>query len=196
MIAITQYQQAIDYKLAFHCAPVIAGVKPANLITLKRTGAETTDNQIRWIKSALCTKGIYMFTLLEEPDRALILLYNRQQLWEWLNTPENKALLDKYKHTPSECPEMLLGQLKRRINESNGFPHEIGVFLGYPPGDVEDFIRNKGRHYSLSGYWKVYRNVEEAKKTFSVYDHVRSFFCQKVVDGENIYNIKYGGTAI
>ena len=31
-------------------------------------------------------------------------------------------------------------ELVRRLNRSEAFPHEIGLFLGYPPKDVAAFI--------------------------------------------------------
>ncbi len=36
------------------------------------------------------------------------------------------------------------------------FPHEIGLFLGYPPEDVCGYIRNKGKCQKCTGHWQVY----------------------------------------
>lgn len=44
------------------------------------------------------------------------------------------------------------------------FPHEVGLFLGYPPEDVEGFIENKARSCKITGYWKVYSDEEKAKR--------------------------------
>lgn len=49
---------------------------------------------------------------------------------------------------------------QKRLNTKN-FPHEIGIFLGYPLDDVIGFIEHKP--YYLVGDWKVYQNVNEAK---------------------------------
>ena len=53
------------------------------------------------------------------------------------------------------------------------FPHEIGIFLGYPLWDVEGFIANKGQNYKLCGYWKVYEDVSGAIDRFREYDTLR-----------------------
>lgn len=45
--------------------------------------------------------------------------------------------------------EQLLERLSGRISASEDFPHEIGLFLGYPVDDVTGFIQNKGRNYLL-----------------------------------------------
>ena len=41
--------------------------------------------------------------------------------------------------------ETLIIDLQKRLN-SNGFPHEIGLFLGYPMTDVLGFIEGR-KHF-------------------------------------------------
>ena len=36
------------------------------------------------------------------------------------------------------------------MNGKRGFPHEIGLVLGYPPVDVEGFIEKEGRDFTAS----------------------------------------------
>ena len=62
-----------------------------------------------------------------------------------------------------------MAQLQTRLREQGGFPHEIGLFLGYPLGDVAGFIRNRGKNCKCSGCWKVYCNELEAQKRFARY---------------------------
>ena len=47
------------------------------------------------------------------------------------------------------------------------FPHEIGVFLGYPLGDVEGFIANRGRNFTCCGCWKSYGDPDAARRHFA-----------------------------
>ena len=61
------------------------------------------------------------------------------------------------------CEKIIL-QLKKKFEKLNQFPHEIGIFLGYPIGDGS-FIENHGAIANVQSYWKVYCNEEEAKKT-------------------------------
>ena len=49
------------------------------------------------------------------------------------------------------------------------FPHEIGLFLGYPPEDVKGFMRDPLHGYKYIGCWKVYGDVERARKMFDRY---------------------------
>ena len=63
-----------------------------------------------------------------------------------------------------------LNVLKNKFVSSHQFPHEIGCFLGYPSEDVIGFMNNEKCAYH--GMWKVYGNVEDAKKKFALYEYV------------------------
>ena len=63
------------------------------------------------------------------------------------------------------------------------FPHEIGLLLGYPAADVEGFIENKGQDSLYSGYWKVYDDVEHAKRLFDAYNKCRDRLLKAVAEG-------------
>lgn len=65
--------------------------------------------------------------------------------------------------SPGKC----LAQLINRLKDCDKFPHEIGLFLGYPPEDVYGFINNKTCDCKYVGFWKVYSNLDEAKRTFA-----------------------------
>ena len=60
-------------------------------------------------------------------------------------------------HLPAERADCTawLTQLSRRLCCSAEFPHEIGVFLGYPLSDVVGFIENSGRNFTCCGCWKL-----------------------------------------
>ena len=87
-----------------------------------------------------------------------------------------------------ECKSRkLLFLYNGRISASEDFPDEIGLFLGYPVDDVTGFIQNKGRNYLLCGYWKVYSDENRARRIFSNYDKCRNYLCNKLAQGESIY---------
>lgn len=56
----------------------------------------------------------------------------------------------------------------QRLQEAETFPHEIGLFLGYPPEDVEGFMQHRTDVLCVST-WKVYGNLEAAQRTFARY---------------------------
>ena len=69
------------------------------------------------------------------------------------------------------------------------FPHEIGIFLGYPLMDIYGFINNYGKNSLYTGYWKVYHNKKEAIKTFESYNRCRDFYTSTFLNGKGILEI-------
>ena len=60
---------------------------------------------------------------------------------------------------------------------SKDFPHEIGLFLSYPPEDVRGFIENKACRFKCAGLWKVYGDEERAKELFRQYKRCTDRCC-------------------
>ena len=98
-----------------------------------------------------------------------------------------KAILQQIGYPETSTLEAKLNRLAERIQNEPQFPHEIGIFLGYPSEDVIGFMENKGENYKLCGYWKVYGDAEQAKRTFINYDKCRDFLCNKLNQGYDIY---------
>ena len=106
--------------------------------------------------------------------------------------PDNQRLLEAYGYHMQNLDEMLkrLAQRVRQISSRKlGFPHEIGVFLGYPKEDVEGFIHNEGRKYLMIGYWKVYGNLSQAKMIFHAYDCAKDRAVNEFLTGKSIREI-------
>jgi hypothetical protein len=81
---------------------------------------------------------------------------------------------------------MCIATLIGRVTDGGEFPHEIGLFLGYPPEDVKGFIENRANGFKTVGYWKVYGNVAEAKKKFEVYRRCTDWFMNRLQKGESL----------
>ena len=76
--------------------------------------------------------------------------------------------------------------LRGRFDGGCGFPHEIGLFLDYPPEDVQAFIETGGEGCKLCGYWKVYHDVEAARERFACFDACRACLCRMLAAGNTI----------
>lgn len=66
------------------------------------------------------------------------------------------------------------------------FPHEIGIFLGYPLGDVIGFIKNAGHNCKCTGCWKVYCNECEAVRTFAKYKKCKDVYMRLWQQGRSV----------
>ena len=76
-------------------------------------------------------------------------------------------------HSAGQCVACLI----RRLRENDEFPHEIGLFLSYPPEDVRGFIENKACRFKCAGLWKVYGDEERAKELFRQYKRCTDRCC-------------------
>ena len=103
-------------------------------------------------------------------------MYRPERLAAQLAHPQVQSLLAREGYPVDRGLEEMLDTLQLRLT-CGGFPHEIGLFLGYPPEDVEGFRLHQGRDYKLCGCWKVYSDVERAQQCFRRYERCRAALC-------------------
>ena len=77
-------------------------------------------------------------------------------------------------------------RLRIRLAQREDFPHEIGLFLGYPLGDVIGFIKNAGQNCKCVGCWKVYCNECEAIKAFARFKKCTSVYVRLWNQGRSV----------
>ena len=165
-------------------APSLLGIKCANLISVKKTDFNIPEH-LKHFNNKASSKNLEMRVICTYTDKVLIILYSKKLLKHQLI--ERKSMLLKYGYPENLTIENALDKLSERIQKHEQFPHEIGIFLGYPIEDVIGFIENNGENYVFSGYWKVYGNAERAKRIFENYDKCRKFLCNKLNQGFTIY---------
>ena len=157
-----------EYMLINHCSPTLAGVKTGSLFTCDYSCRKKLYLEIRQINRILVPKGLRLLPLRFHKGKALIYLYRPDQL-------ENDLTDNTAAHLLRQCGYSLkngnccIVELIGRLNSHKDFPHEIGLFLGYPPEDVDGFMNGNPSKYKYSGLWKVYGDVEKAKITFEAY---------------------------
>ena len=83
-------------------------------------------------------------------------------------------------------PAYALERLRSRLAQREDFPHEIGLFLGYPLGDVIGFIKNAGQNCKCVGCWKVYCNECEAVKVFAKFKKCTSVYVRLWNQGRSV----------
>lgn len=127
------------------CAPVLAGLKPAGLFRYEtRDCADLAARVHRW-NDQLGEKGLKVRVLkgCAQTHRYLIYVYRESRLRQVLADEAVREFLQREGYAmpedASDCDGMLR-QLSRRLCCEADFPHEIGVFLGYPLTDVVGFI--------------------------------------------------------
>ena len=175
----------LEHRLAEHCAPTLLGAKAASLLSLSREEFPELPEALRRYNRTLYRTGLRFLILRETSQRSLILVFRPALLRSRLNTAGAKALLQRFDYPETDCLGVLLRQLKKRFTPGGDFPHEIGLFLDYPPEDVEAFIAGSSE-CKLCGYWKVYDDVDGARERFACYDACRLCLCRMLAAGNTI----------
>ena len=168
-----------------HCSPTLASLKTANLFSCYYDSEkELTENILDW-NHQLEDKGIELIVLRKNNHKALVYVCRTSYLERDLSRPGVVCFLRRYGY---ECTDLqyAIQRLKRRLSQNEEFPHEIGVFLGYPLEDVVGFIKNAGLNSICSGYWKVYCNEYEAIKTFAKYKKCREIYMRLWNQGRSV----------
>lgn len=178
----------LDRFLVEHCSPTLASIKTANLFNYFFENTDDLYMYVSDIERLLNHKGIHLEILNIRPNSALIYVYRKSKLEESPNRPEIQEFLSGYGYTGFSTAECIK-RLKESITQNGNFPHEIGIFLGYPLGDVTGFIENKGCNSKYTGYWKVYCNESETLKLFEQYSKCKRVYSQLFSQGRSLYQL-------
>lgn len=169
-------QRTFEQVLVEHASPVLAGLKPSALLSFSRERYPKLPVLARRYSASLCERGLVFEIVCRCPRHFLLLVYRPALLCRRLLEPEVSACLTRFGY-PAAGFEAQMSRLRVRLREAHGFPHEIGLFLGYPPRDVLAFLGELPAACKLCGYWKVYFDEEEARRTFARYDRCRDAYC-------------------
>ena len=173
----------LDHLLACHCGPVLMNRKPAALIS-----------QPPAMRQALCsvhrrTGGrLRLLLLLRSGRDDLVFLYNPILLEQALRDRQAQDILVEFGYTRNATLQEMLHHLHTRLREED-FPHEVGLFLGYPPDDVAGFIRHKGEHYKDCCGWKIYGDEGRARRLSAEHRRCRDYLMEQVERGYSVFDL-------
>ncbi|MBE6972979.1 MAG: DUF3793 family protein [Ruminococcaceae bacterium] len=171
----------LESLLARHGAPTLAGLKTGVLFSTVFSGRMEMLACFSYWNRRLLPKGLHMLPLGERRGRTLIYLYRRSALSRDLQHPHANALLTERGY-PCPDPERCILHLRQRLAADDIFPHEIGLFLGYPPEDVRGFLRDPSA-CKYSGCWKVYGNTDAARLLFAQFSACTRLYCRQFALG-------------
>lgn len=185
--------QPLEERIAYHGAPTLAGVKAASLFRIDDIVKGPLPKAFLPVREALDNKDLHLRVMRARKGTQHVFLYRQRQLIDILQRPEIRKFLYTYGYSypssvavPQTYPiswsaedaflERLLSRLERRFQNKAEFPHEIGIFLGYPLEDTIGFIEQRGQNYLCAGCWKVYGDVERCLKHFEQYQKMRKSY--------------------
>lgn len=170
--------------IIYNISPVIAGVKPASTITFNKNEFNTYEGFVKYGDEIIKNLSLDYIVLRVTEDIIVTLIYNDENLLMQLSEVETKKFLVKLGYDEKLSISSYLNTLKIRYNKYH-CPHEIGLFLGIPFRDVDDFINCSEKKCLLCGYWKVFNNEERARKLFKLYDDIKLKTQTSILNGYN-----------
>ncbi|MCM1258747.1 MAG: DUF3793 family protein [Roseburia sp.] len=177
--------ESIEMRIAFQCAPFLAGLKMSNLLIFRR---EELDE----LKHILKQAGISYFVVAEMAGKAMVLVFDRNLLEAYLQEGKVRQIFQDMGYQDFALGKILLVfrlRYEAYLMQKQQFPHEMGLLLGYPVEDVEGFIFNCGRNCLYAGYWKVYKNLPEKLLLFRKFEKARDAVVQLSFNGIGISEI-------
>lgn len=198
------------------CAATLASLKSASLFNIRFDSQEDAEEQVALWNDRLQDKGIRLVILRrtlggQAECRALVYVYRKRQLEKVLRNPDvadflrNYGYWEIYGEVYGACDgfcedgfeesfeesfaERAIARLRNRVAESSDFPHEIGIFLDYPLGDVQGFIDNEGRNFKCVGCWKVYCDECASLKKFAQYRKCRDVYRRLWQQGRSVLQL-------
>jgi len=171
--------KSLEEAIVANASETLAGIKTGSLF---RVGAfERMPCLISTLnREVFSRKGLVLMPLRSDENSTLLLFYRRSMLERDLGDDLARRMLMFYGYDVS-TPESAVRSLRKRFSTSKTFPHEVGLFIGYPPEDVLGFIKDSSA-YKANGKWKVYSDDEGFEKKFTAFKRCREVY-RKLFDG-------------
>ena len=171
-----------------HCSPTLAGLKTGNIFTCAVEDRETLYRDLRELNRMLSPKGLRILPLRHLAEKAMLYLFRPAHLASDLEDPRARRILNSCGYCTDTVNGCLIQMMQRmrRLEGNRSFPHEIGLFLGYPPEDVRGFIENGAEGCKFSGCWKVYDDEEQARKIFDRFRKCTRVYTRQLTCGKSL----------
>ena len=178
----------LEQYLITYCSPTLASLKTASLFTLSFSSEEDLEEQLAQWNEKLGGTGVSLRLLRRREETVLVYVCRKAKLQEDLRRPGVSRLLANYGYERTDV-DYALQKLAERLDHEAHFPHEIGIFLGYPLGDVIGFIQNAGKNSKCTGCWKVYCNECEAVKLFARFRRCKDTYLRLWNQGRTVWQL-------
>ena len=174
----------IENFLVYNSSLVIAGIKPAATITIKKNNKKLYSNWNEFGSLFIENINLKFIELRESINSIIIMIYDEIILEKELNNDSYIEFLRNIGYPSSADVNYYINTLKSRY-EKYHCPHELGLFLGIPFQDVKDFMECTTKRCLLCGYWKVYNDSNKAKEIFNKYDKVKEYTIKNMLQGNS-----------
>ena len=168
-----------------YASPTLASLKCGSLFSLIPADMQLLKREAAQMSAILAPKGLSLRLIDVGGGRILCYMFRHAQLLTMLNGSREAAFLKELGYSSLAVSDAV-DTLCARLSTSEDFPHEVGLFLGYPVEDVIGFIENKGKNCLCCGCWKCYGDPQAARRRFERYHRCTAVLRRRYAEGTPI----------
>ncbi len=179
--------ELLIHKIFYHAAPAIMGYKPSNLICFVNSKhSKLKDAWFKYRHRLNVVLPIRHFELVEREGCVLVLFYRASWLEKIISKKSHQRYFEQHGLLAFNRLDDFLVSLADKFKDQ--CPHEVGIALGYPLSDVIAFEEKKEECLYV-GYWKVYSDVEKAKRQFALFDKAKEYLNQAIITSPTLEHL-------
>ncbi|MGI6672251.1 MAG: DUF3793 family protein [Christensenellales bacterium] len=182
-------RESFEKILVRHTSATLQGYKAGSLFSYRPRCEKAFQKALKALDEALSKKGVRACLIDRSNGFKQVFVYRPQMIEAMLSEPGFRCFLCQLGYPVSKGHEANVAHLLMKMAKSQDFPHEIGLFLGYPLEDVLGFIANKGKGYAFCGLWKVYTQPEKAKERFDLFQKCREHCLECLRQGQSVLQL-------
>lgn len=178
---------------------VIAGIKPSAIFSIpmraycvgrwRQLQRQALDEALRAYARVLPSYGVSLAVLYRNDRRVYLMIWRPDMVEAALDDDGAATILQQEGYAAVPADERVM-ELRRRLaayyrrDEGAVFPHEIGLFLGYPPEDVRGFMA--GEEATCVGPRRAYGDAEAAQRRFDALERQERRCRRRFARGETL----------
>ena len=153
-----------------HLGPTVLGIKPSELLNVSQYDQRTWE-EFKALFSE--QKQLGLREIREVNGRQQVIFYHRVTLDTILREKHNQEFLRTFNYPQTYSLDSYLNHVLGKIR-TKAFPHEIGIFLGYPLKDVLGFMKQIPLTYAGTNGWRIYGDRRVSDEIYEKYHQART----------------------
>lgn len=150
----------------------------------KQAAPVRTESVCTLGRDLLHESGLVARELVGRGNSVLLFLYRSDAIASLLSRKSVSFILQKAGYANPADVETTLSELQSRL-AGKSFPHETGVFLGYPLKDVIGFMGWAHLPFTCQGPWKMYGDPRQSLMLAEIHRQCRCMISQQLASIKN-----------
>ncbi|EGW39545.1 DUF3793 family protein [Desulfosporosinus sp. OT] len=153
-----------------HLGPIVLGIKPSELLNVSLYDQRIWE-EFKTLFSQ--QEQLRLREIRQINGRQQVIFYHRATLDTVLREKHHQEFLRTFNYPEIYSLNCYLNHVLGKI-KSKAFPHEIGIFLGYPLKDVLGFMKQIPLTYVGTHGWRIYGDMQVSGEIYEKYQQART----------------------